>query len=235
MNNYIALQSFDDCRLGSVRRNQTIPLNDFFAREYVSAGLLRLVHESPPLESLTVFCIASGPSLTAEQVAAVKELRDSRGSDQVKVIAINTSFRMCPWADVLFAMDKVWWDQYGAEAKKFFSGQMLTYSKQARGIEKAAIQHCNNSGAGAICVAVKMNPARIILLGYDCRHVGGKKHWHGDHPKHLGNAGNVNLWPAQFETLAQQFFKQRIINCSPLTALRCFEKMSLESALNECN
>lgn len=234
MANYVALQSFDDCRLGTVKRKQIIPLNDFVAREYVTGGLLRIVPDSVPAGALTVFCVASGPSLTIDQIDAVKRLRDERGSDQIKVIVTNTSFRLCPWADVLYAMDRVWWGQYGAEAKAVFTGKLLTFSKQAKGYEVAAIQRCNNSGAGAICLAVKMKPARIILLGYDCRHVAGKKHWHGDHPKNLGNAGNVNLWPAQFEALAQQFYQQRIINCSPSTALRCFEKMTLESAINEC-
>ena len=164
MGNYIALQSFDDCQLGSVRRKQEIPLNDFFARDYVRAGLLRLVPDSQPVNDLTVFCIASGPSLTAEQVAAVKKLRDERGGDRVKVIVINTSFRLAPWADILFAMDKAWWDQYGQEARAIFNGQMLAFSLQAKGVEKAPIQRCNNSGAGAICLAAKMNPAKIILL-----------------------------------------------------------------------
>ena len=51
-------------------------------------------------------CIASGPSLTPEDVQAVKEWRDA---GKGKVIVVNTTFRAAPWADAMFAMDAKWW------------------------------------------------------------------------------------------------------------------------------
>ena len=45
--------------------------------------------------------IASGPSLTKEDVDAVRGLN---------VIVINTSYWLAPWADILYACDGHWWD-----------------------------------------------------------------------------------------------------------------------------
>lgn len=49
----------------------------------------------------TVVCLASGPSLVAEDVDYVK--------GKATVIAINDAIRLAPWADVLYSSDKGWW------------------------------------------------------------------------------------------------------------------------------
>lgn len=49
----------------------------------------------------TVFCVASGPSLTQE---IADKLRGRR------VIVVNSSCRLCPWADVLYFTDSGWYD-----------------------------------------------------------------------------------------------------------------------------
>ena len=50
----------------------------------------------------TVFCLASGPSLTQEVVDKVR----GRG----RVIAVNSSVYLAPWADVLFFTDSGWFE-----------------------------------------------------------------------------------------------------------------------------
>ena len=49
----------------------------------------------------TVVCVASGPSLTAEDVEYVR--------GKATVIAINDAVRLAPWADVVYSSDKGWW------------------------------------------------------------------------------------------------------------------------------
>lgn len=73
----------------------------------------------------------------------------------------------------------------------------------------------------------------IVMLGYDCQHTDGKAHWHGNHPKGLGNAGSVNKWTQSFAELATDLKKKGVtaINASRATALDCFERMDLETAL----
>lgn len=89
-----------------------------------------------------------------------------------------------------------------------------------------------NSGAACIALSADAGAARIILLGYDCQHTGGKTHWHGDHPKKLGNAGSVGKWPAAFAALAKTIpATTKVINCSRETALDCFPRAALEDVL----
>lgn len=71
------------------------------------------------------------------------------------------------------------------------------------------------------------------MLGYDCQRTGGKVHWHGDHPKGLGNAGSMPKWPQQFAKLKAAMAGVEIINCSRETALTCFTRGDLETCLAE--
>lgn len=70
----------------------------------------------------TVFCLASGPSLTQE---AVDRLYGR------EVIAVNSSCRLAPWATVLFFTDNGWY----AERKdlvRSWPGLVITFSRQAK-------------------------------------------------------------------------------------------------------
>lgn len=69
------------------------------------------------------------------------------------------------------------------------------------------------------------------MIGYDCQKTGGKAHWHGDHPKPLGNAGAVDKWPAQFKDMLRYLRGVSVINCSRETALSCFPRATLEEFL----
>ncbi len=132
-------------------------------------------------------------------------------------------------------MDRTWWAQYVEDVKKNFAGKLFTLAKKCHGIEVAKIVAYQNSGAGALALAAELGAQKIIMLGYDAKHTGGKKHWHGDHPKGLGNAGSVKMWPSQFEHLARKLMRKQVFNCSRTTAIKCFPLMDLEQALNECN
>lgn len=50
--------------------------------------------------------LASGPSLTEAQV---EQVGAAWVAGHVKAIAINTTFRMASWADVLYGCDGAWW------------------------------------------------------------------------------------------------------------------------------
>ena len=51
--------------------------------------------------------------------------RDWTARGSVGVVVTNTTFRAAPWADVLYAMDRVWWRQYLEEARQSFTGQLV--------------------------------------------------------------------------------------------------------------
>ena len=73
----------------------------------------------------------------------------------------------------------------------------------------------------------------MILLGYDCQKTGGKTHWHGDHPKALGNAHSLPNWPRFFANVAKYAITDGtpVVNCSRATALNCFPRAELKDML----
>tara|TARA_R100000808_G_C2150885_1_gene159774 strand:- start:242 stop:934 length:693 start_codon:yes stop_codon:yes gene_type:complete len=115
-----------------------------------------------------------------------------------------------------------------------------------------------NSGANACSAAVCMGYKKIILLGVDCNYVefidGSKKdgpgliidktpdknpnYWFDDYQQ-AGDKYNIPRG-ADFHLPTWNTFAYRaahadieIINCSPITTLRCFKRMTLKEALND--
>lgn len=129
-------------------------------------------------------------------------------------------------------MDRQWWATWLARALKF-RGMRVAPRSGFRGLQRVYLPwYPNNSGAQAIVWAAHEGAARIVLLGYDCQHTGGRRHWHGDHPANCaGNAGSVEKWPDSFAEIARKLPEVEIINCSRETALMCFPRMDLEAAL----
>lgn len=186
-------------------------------------------------EGRTVICIASGPSLTQEDCEACR-------ASGHPVIVSNTTFRLCPWADVLFAFDYKWWREYGKEVESVFKGARVCCSPiRSHGVQmlhhEKWFQHFHNSGASSISLAVAAGAKRVILLGFDCQKTGGKTHWHGDHPKSLGNARSIGNWPKQFKNVATYASQSlvEVLNCSRETALKCFTRVNLEEVLLEAS
>jgi len=133
-------------------------------------------------------------------------------------------------------MDQSWWKMYADDVQKVFKGERFSNNKQDPRYRVTCIPHINghaNSGAACIALAIKNGVQKIILLGYDCQKTDNKAHWHGDHPKGLGNAKAIDKWYAKFAELAKNAGDTQIINATRYTALDMFEKMDLETALNE--
>lgn len=181
-------------------------------------------------------CLASGPSLTAADVELVRQWR-ADSNDRI-VIVTNTTYRLAPWADWLYAMDRKWWELHLKEAKATFKGRLISNTAYAK---QYGISHTNeiskkfdpfqNSGAAAISLAVRLGAEQVTMLGYDCGIVKGNSHWHGDHPKGLGNCGSQRRWPQQFQKLRDTFKDAVIVNASRHTMLQVFPKVTLEEAL----
>lgn len=192
-----------------------------------------------------VFILASGPSLTVQQVEKVHEWRN--GAEARKVIVINTTFRLAPWADVLYGCDAPWWRLYHDEVSKAFHGEQWTQDRLAHsslgvnwiesqplpglGRRAGIIHQGQNGGFQAINLAYQAGAIRVYLLGFDMQ--GG--HWHGDHPAPLTNPRPYlfDAYKRHFLTLARDLRSTacQVVNCTPDSALTCFPVMSLELAL----
>jgi hypothetical protein len=189
-----------------------------------------------------VVCIASGPSLTAADCEVV---RAWRGAGHGRVIVINTSFRLAPWADVLYACDAQWWKKYWEEMDATFRGERCSVSVRAAKELKTVhipnretpksdkeIERGLNSGHQALELARLRGGQEMILLGYDFQRTGGKNHWHPDHPA-MNNLGRVHRWVEQMERLSERYCRMglRVVNATRETALQCFPRASIEEAL----
>src|SRR5690606_31872717 len=107
----------------------------------------------PPHSALwrEAVCIASGPSLTADDCDLVRRWRSAgeaageaqagEAAQERAVVVVNTTFRLAPWADALFAMDENWWKHHHEEVAATFTGRRTSTNQYLRrwGVEGVEI------------------------------------------------------------------------------------------------
>lgn len=174
----------------------------------------------------TAVIVASGPSAATTHVELAK--------GQAKVIAVNSSWQLVPWADALYSCDAAWWFHHHGVLE--FAGQKFTSSPtaaQAFGIHLFSTAG-SNSGLRAIRLAEKLGAVRVLLVGFDM-HCGGGVHWHEPHTGKMRNPGvnNMAIWRTEMER-QRRTLKPRIINCTPGSALTCFDFLEFAQAINGC-
>lgn len=197
-----------------------------------------------------VVIAASGPSLTQAQVDAVR--------GKARLIVINTTYRMAPWADLLYACDGKWWEvEKGAPEfeglrvrQQFVDADVdvgsvpiwheiaVVNGVNERGLsfDPSKIHYGSHSGFQALNLAVLLGASRILLIGYDMKlGAGRKRHWHGDHPPTLKqtHAGAYSQWCAQYAATVAPLKARgiEVTNCTPDSALNCFPKADLADCL----
>lgn len=190
----------------------------------------------------TVVCLATGPSLTAEDCAYVRS--------KARVIAINDAYRLAPWADVLYACDAKWWHwHHGVPSftgpkwsldHSAWHNYRVTYPDVQKllntgpsGLEHqpTGLRNGRNSGYQAINLAVHYGAARIVLLGYDMQPSGGKSHFFGEHPNRQQSP--YAMFRQRFESLVGPLKKRgvEVVNCTRRTVLTVFPCARLEDVL----
>lgn len=192
----------------------------------------------------TVIIVASGPSATDVPIEI--------GKGKARFIAINNSWKLAPWADMLFACDFAWWKN--ANGCPEWPALKVSIDRRACEVEAWDIKyvHClrpddrlhvaergvigwgGNSGFHALNLAVQFGCRKIILVGFDMTLQNGE-HWHGRHPEGMNNptAGNVTRWRRAVDNAATvtNALGIKVINSSPISALQSYPKMSLAEAL----
>jgi hypothetical protein len=193
----------------------------------------------------TVVIAASGPSLTVEQCAIATAAQQT---GRCRIIVINSTWRLLPGADALYAADGRWWDTYIRDVRAGFAGELwtqdepaapkhgLNYIRSVRGaglpVETDRICRGSNSGYQAMSLAYRFGARKIVLIGYDMQRTGGRSHHHGDHPRPLIN-GNPSSFVEHFPPLAKALAGAdvAVVNASLATALACFSRGDLAAAL----
>lgn len=189
----------------------------------------------------TVVCMASGPSITNEDVEYCR--------GKARVVTVNTTYRLAPWADVHYSSDHDWWAVHLPEMKNICRGEFWTghkehiddrinhcpYHKPIKGISNkpGIISWGGNSGFCAVGLAHQFGAKKIILLGYDMNDNKGLAHWHGTHEDPLRKDFNFPKWIYHF-TQAYHDFKRlgvQVINCSRETSLPLYKRCDLKDVL----
>lgn len=187
----------------------------------------------------TVVIAASGPSQNADDLDYVR--------GRALLWVINTTWRLAPWADVLYFCDAAWFQAYGPEESEFSGLKILGKANDNVPSDFCAnvvatdrmiwsgvqIGGLHNSGSQCINLLTLWGAARLILTGFDFSLAGGV-HWHGPHGRRPNpQQGNVDNWAA-FLTRAAPEIKQRgteVLNASRSTALECFPLVNLRDVL----
>lgn len=188
---------------------------------------------APDWTGQTAVVVASGPS--------AKDARLCLAWGRARFLAVNESWRLCPWADALYACDGAWWRKCGGVPE--FKGLKLTYEAAAArqfGMDRVDIERGNNallvggrivgdggnSGFQALNLAINWGAKRVLLVGFDMTIAGGE-HWHGRHPTGLNNPRqqNINRWLSADWSAPSGV---EIVNCNLESALNAYPKMSFE-------
>ncbi len=183
----------------------------------------------------TAVILASGPSLTQEQI-------DAALASGHFTIAVNTTWEKAPTADMLYAGDFLWWKVNIAKVRAAkFKGVIWTQDsstaarwpgiKHFRGVNREGlgmrdVLHINgNSGVQALNLAYLQGYKRIILLGFDMKlGPNGEKHHHADHPHPMVQGQTFGDWLHKLEAVARDFKTTdcEVLNATPESAMKCF-------------
>lgn len=187
----------------------------------------------------TVAILGSGESMSQRIADAVK-------AAGVSAIAINTTYELAPWADLLFGADASWWHNNPAALR--FAGLKVTASDGCRFPEVKRLRNTGpegfdpdpeclrtggNGGYAGAHIAAQGGAARILLCGFDMR----GKHWHAPHKTRNPTLRSFERWAQRFKGLRDALAAREVelINCTPNSAIKSLRFMALEDALATCD
>jgi len=193
--------------------------------------------------------VASGPS--------IKEVDLSVLRDRIHVLVIKTTVDRVPWAEVCYGCDAPWWiDRKGLpsfKGLKMYHGVNITsypWSKNMRRVkiemskdnllvdEPLALGNGGNSGFQGLNLVTQFGATSIMLVGFDCKEHKGLLHWYGRNTAPGMNnpdRSNFNRWAPAFEIAKRdaENLGVEIVNCSPISSIKSFKKMSINETLEE--
>jgi hypothetical protein len=203
-------------------------------------------------------CFASGPSLTKEVVDLIAPYqRDGK----VVAAGLNDCYRIVPYLDHFYACDQHWWKHHLAnpqDGKHVLDSQpdTIIWGNQtaaptlnqhpririlkgggSKGFsEKPELIHWgSNSGYQLLNLCYHLGASKMLLVGYNMcvPHKMGAKghHFFGPHQKPMSQSAAYKGFVKQYHTI-QGHIKKMIINCTPDSALDCFQKADLHEELD---
>lgn len=174
-----------------------------------------------------VAIMAPGPSLTYKTASQVDHNFRNK-------IAVSNAFSRCRDPMAIVSTDAAWWDRYLPDTMDCdrYMGKQL---RDVPGVTKFGHRSDINSGALAILIASQLYDARsIYLFGFDMHDKNGA-HFFGDHTDGLRNtpAHRWGHFQVQFQDVRVKcdLLGVRVYNCTPGSALACFDKLDPKRVL----
>jgi len=166
---------------------------------------------------MKVAVLATGPSMS-------QAVADRARAECDAVVAVNKAMELAPWADALAANDHAWW-RANPEAKTF-AGRKFSANK-IEGVEQVVsdlVTRQSSSGVLGLHVAQLLGATEVELHGFENR----GDHYFGKYPEPLRNTSpsRYSAFEDQLSALGASMKKAgiRIINRTPDSALRCFDR-----------
>ncbi len=115
---------------------------------------------------------------------------------------------------------------------KVFKNYQMGFKSFPRSMREG-LGHGNNSGFGALNLAVCLQANPIYLIGFDMKHRMQRTHWHDGHP-HPQTADKVQGFIKYFQLAAKSSreYGIQVINLNPDSALPFFPKQKLSEVLH---
>lgn len=168
--------------------------------------------------------ICTGQSVTQADVDLLR--------GKCKVVVVSDAYKLAPWADAMVSQDLKWWrahpecDFAGPRFCGYFQ-DLPQYN--AKRLWRAGLASGGNSGClGLIAADELFKPSKILLLGADLHGT----HYFGKHTR----ADLTNTDDNKFARMIRQysnFRKLPIVNCSMISKLPYWPKMTVKDALSE--
>lgn len=190
--------------------------------------------------------IACGPSANIQDAQKLRACCDV-------IIAVNDSWRLCRGADgkyfsdYIYGSDMKWWTYAIGDIIRDYDGELWTqrvgWTEEPEGMgiqcfesehkpdlctEPGKIHTGQNSGFAAINLAYHLGANTIILLGYDLRMDGSRRHWFDGRPEKLNANSDYTSFIKSFDTINAKKHGISILNASRRTSLTCFPLVDLE-------
>jgi hypothetical protein len=199
----------------------------------------------------TVVCMATGPSLTSEQVDVVRNAK-------VRTIAINDlglSSRnpSASWCDIWYAADQTFWLEPAYEMQARASHALKVCAEDASCRTKnllavvdlflqtnddaKALQFIQgfavsggHGGYQCLQLAMSLGASRVLLIGYDCKPNGEQTNYFGRKPQHLHKASPYKAWVESYQNLVLRE-GSTVINCTPGSAIKAYPFADIRECL----
>lgn len=176
------------------------------------------------------FIIGGGPSVTEDQINAIKKWQHKTNG---QVWAVNKVFMEIPWADYMFSRDTRFLKEFERYLEHCPMQVVVGNSTFTPPYAKQVPTETNNSGSSCIEAAARLGATTIYLVGADGHHKGGT-HWHGGYSgiKACVNSPKPQRYNEYYERAMEIVGDINVYNCSPGTAITAVPTMDFEEAIN---